>query len=57
MRKIKFCLGAGFSRHDETFEFEDDTSDEEIDAACDDWVRNCMNCSWIEIIEITGEED
>lgn len=53
MRKIKFYLGTGFygCDHEETFEFPDDLSDEEIEEEYKDWVDNRLDRSWYEIID------
>lgn len=51
MRKIKFYLGTGFSGcdYEETFEFSDDCTDEEIQEEYNDWANNCLDQSWHEI--------
>ena len=53
MKKIKFTLSTGYinSEVTEIIEFEDDASEEEIDAVYKDWmVENCYG-DWEEVEE------
>lgn len=51
MKKIKFYLGTGFAgcSHEETFEFDDDATDEEISESFEDWKNNRLDASWWEV--------
>lgn len=53
MRRVKFCLETGFAgcSHEEIMEFEDNTTDEEIEECYEDWKNNKLSCSWWDIEE------
>lgn len=46
--KVTFTLGIGFvgARHNETFEFDDDTTDEELEEYWLDWTQNYIDGGW-----------
>ena len=50
MKKIKFYIGTGFAgcNHEEIIEFEDIT-EEEIEAAYNEWKDNYIDCCWWEV--------
>jgi hypothetical protein len=48
MRKIRFYLGIGISNaaQEEVVEFEDDTTDDEIEDAFQEWKSNYIDANW-----------
>lgn len=46
--KVTFTLGIGFvgARHEEVIEFDDDTTDEELDEFWTDWSHNYIDGGW-----------
>ena len=53
MRKVKFYLGTGFpgASREEIVDFEDDTTDEEIEESFEDWKNNRLDASWWDVEE------
>ena len=48
MKKVEFYLGIGYvgSDYKDILEFEDDTTDEEIEECFKDWADNYIDCGW-----------
>ena len=48
MKRVKFTLDIGFvgATHVEIFEFEDDTTDAQIEEEYETWVSNYMDGGW-----------
>ena len=53
MRKVKFYLGTGFSGavHQEIMEFEDGTTDEEVNEEYEQWKNDHLDASWWDVEE------
>ena len=53
MKIVKFYLGTGHAScsHEEILEFDDDTTDEEIEAEYQSWKEDRLDCSWWEVTE------
>lgn len=53
VRKIKFTISIGLvgCRREDTFEFDDDTTDEEIQQAYTDWMYEQIDGGWEEVEE------
>lgn len=53
MRRVKFTLSIGYpgADHEEIVEFDDDTTDEQIEEAYEDWRNNYLDGSWWEVDE------
>lgn len=51
VRKIKFTISIGLvgCRREDTFEFDDDTVDEEIQEAYEDWRLEQLDGGWEEV--------
>lgn len=58
MRKIKVYVNTGFvnAKHEETFEVEDDTTDEELDEMVEDFLNNCIEYGYYEVDENDHED-
>lgn len=48
MRKVKFYLGTGFAgcNHTEVMEFDDNTTEEEIEECYEEWKNEKLDGSW-----------
>lgn len=48
MRKVKFYLGIGLvgCNHTEVMEFDDNTTEEEIEECYEEWKDEKLDCSW-----------
>ena len=48
MRKVKFYLGTGFTgcNHTEVMEFDDNTTEKEIEECYEEWKDEKLDCSW-----------
>ena len=53
MKIVKFYLGTGnpSCSYEEIVEFDDDTTDEEIEAEYQSWKEDRLDCSWWEVTE------
>lgn len=53
MKKIKFHLGTGFvgANHEDTFTFEDDETEKEIEETFEEWVWSKLDGFWEEVEE------
>lgn len=51
MKRVRFTLSIGFvnARHTADEEFEDDTTEEEIEEAYQLWVQNYLDGGWHEV--------
>lgn len=51
MRKIKFYLHTGFACgvHEDEIEFEDNTTDEQIDEELEEWSKDQIDAWWMEV--------
>lgn len=51
MRKVKFTLSIGIvgAKQEETFEYDDDVSEDEIDDDYSDWVSNYIDGGWNDV--------
>lgn len=53
MRKVKFYLGTGYAscNHEESIEFDDNTTDEEIEKEYQIWKEEKLDGSWWDVTE------
>ena len=51
MKKFKFYVDTGFvgSQREDTFEFDDDVTEEEINETFEGWVWETINAEWSEV--------